>query len=116
MKIEAQNCSQNMRICFYSLKLRFSYLLYVCSHCCTIVIFVYLLILPYSQRTMYDIKIDYLSRKLAEAAAPFDDLKNKVHSLDHDEVNTYGDKTAGLQELESMEVIKQLQEEVCFIS
>uniref|UniRef100_A0A5B7BK84 Putative centromere-associated protein E isoform X3 n=1 Tax=Davidia involucrata TaxID=16924 RepID=A0A5B7BK84_DAVIN len=65
-----------------------------------------------TQRTMSEIQIDYLTRKLAEADFYLDETSND-HSTCHPNKNTvHGDTTISSRESEAILVIKQLQEKI----
>ncbi|XP_031273912.1 kinesin-like protein KIN-7O [Pistacia vera] len=67
-----------------------------------------------SQRTMSEIQIDYLTRKLGEADLSLScNMKFNDHSTHNvDKGTLYGDKSVNIRELEAILVIKQLQEKI----
>ncbi|OMP05888.1 hypothetical protein COLO4_08473 [Corchorus olitorius] len=68
-----------------------------------------------TQRTMSEIQIDCLTRKLAEANTLNNNMKaneSNNHSFSHANKTNYADKNVGLREYEAILVIKQLQEKL----
>ncbi|KAL6987277.1 hypothetical protein U1Q18_013027 [Sarracenia purpurea var. burkii] len=65
-----------------------------------------------SQRTVSEIQIDYLTRKLAEADLYLDDKPNVSSTYHLNRSMIHGDATKSLRESEAILVIKQLQEKI----
>ncbi|KAJ0098595.1 hypothetical protein Patl1_20895 [Pistacia atlantica] len=65
-----------------------------------------------SQRTMSEIQIDYLTRKLGEADLSCNMKFNDRSTHNVDKGTLYGDKSVNIRELEAILVIKQLQEKI----
>ncbi|XP_057506191.1 LOW QUALITY PROTEIN: kinesin-like protein KIN-7O [Actinidia eriantha] len=65
-----------------------------------------------TQRTMSEIQIDYLTRKLAEADLYLDEKSNAYSTSHLNKSTIHNDATKSLRESEAILVIKQLQEKI----